>query len=165
MPTGEPEEASITVNQDGINSFFSALINAQHYEIFIDNRKIGELTGYQSSSTVRLTSGAHSIYVRAYARDSVSITRVYGYSQTLDLDLAPGEHKRFSCGLVPGPPMRKWLVFGGLLVTLVLAFAPIPGLALRTRYALVAGVALLTIAGTWSGYSSRPGANIYLKQA
>jgi len=159
--------ASITVNQDGIKSFFSALINPQHYEIFIDNQKAGELTGYTTRSTSQLAPGRHSIYVRVYARDSVSVTRVYGYSQTLDVELSPGERKSFSCGLLPGPPLRKWLIFGGLLITLVLALAPMPPglLTPRARYALVMAMALMTIAFSWYGYSSKPGANIYLKEA
>ena len=158
--------ASITVNQDGIKSLFSALIKPQHYEIFIDQQKAGELTGYQTRSTTQLAPGRHSIYVRAYARDSVSITRVYGYSQTFDVELSEGERRSFSCGLLPGPPLRKWLIFGGLLLTLLLAYAPMPAgwLTLRIRYALVMAMALLTIACSWYGYSSKPGANIYLKE-
>src|SRR6185437_1043651 len=119
-----PQTASITVNQDGIKSSFSALINPQHYEIFVDHRKVDELTGYRSRGTTQLAPGSHSIYVRVYARDSVSINRVYGYSQSLDIDLEPGEHKNFHCGVLPGPPLRPWLIFGGLIVTLLLAFAP-----------------------------------------
>ncbi len=165
MLADHAQEASITVNQDGIKSFFSALINAQHYEIFLDDRNVGELTGYKSRSTVQVSSGAHSIYVRAYARDSVSITRIYGFSQTLTIDLAPGEHKNLSCGLLPGPPLRKWFIFGGTLITLLLAFAiPASILAPRALHALIAGTALITIAGAWYGYSSKPGANIYLKE-
>ncbi len=167
MPTDEMNNASITVHQDGIKSFFSALINPQHYEIFIDDRKVGELTGYRTRNTTNLAPGPHSIYVRAYARDSVTITRVYGYSQTLEVELWPGERRSFSCGLMPGPPLRKWLIFGGLLLTLVLAFAPLPEglLAPRARYALIMAMALVTIAASWYGYSSKPGVNIYLKEA
>ncbi len=159
--------ASITVNQDGIKSFFSALINPQHYEIFIDDRKVGELTGYTTRNTTQLPPGRHSIYVRVYARDSVSVTRIYGYSQTLDVELSSGERKSFSCGLLPGPPLRKWLIFGGLLITLVLVFAPMPAdlLTPRARYALIMSMALVTIAVSWYGYSSKPGVNIYLKEA
>ena len=167
MPATGASDASITVNQDGIGSFFSALINPQHYEIFIDDQKAGELTGYRTRSAARLPPGRHSIYVRVYARDSASISRVYGYSQTLDLELSPGESKSLSCGLLPGPPLRKWLSFGGLLLTILLASAPMPNglLTPRARYALVMAFALLTIAFSWYGYSSKPGANIYLKES
>lgn len=167
MSTGGLSNASITVHQDGIKSFFSALINPQHYEIFIDNQKVGELTGYQSKSITSLAPGRHSVYVRAYARDSVTITRVFGYSETLDVEVSTGECKSLSCGLLPGPPLRKWLVFGGLLITLLLVFAPLPQglLAPRARYALVMAMALVTVAVSWFGYSSEPGANIYLKEA
>ena len=79
-------EASITVNQEGVRSFASALWNAQEYEIFIDDQKVGVLNGYLNHNTCAISSGLHSIDVRAYARDSASITRVYGYSQTLDYD-------------------------------------------------------------------------------
>jgi hypothetical protein len=58
--------------------------------------------------------------VRAYARSSVTITRVYGYSQTLDVNLSPGESKRFSCGLVKGPPLRKPLILTSALITILL---------------------------------------------
>jgi hypothetical protein len=167
MSADDLNGASITVNQDGIKSFFSALINPQHYKIFIDNQKAGELTGYQTRSSTQLAPGRHSIYVRAYARDSVTITRVYGYSQTLEVEVSPGERKSFSCGLLSGPPPRKWLIFGGLLVTLVLAFAPMPEglLTPRARYAFVMAMALVTVAVSWYGYSSKSGANIYLKEA
>lgn len=167
MSASELSSASITVNQEGIKPFFLALINPQHYEIFIDNQKAGELTGYTTRSTTQLAPGRHSIYLRVYARDSVSITRVYGYSETREVELSPGERKSFSCGLLPGPPLRKWLIFGGLLITLVLAFAPMPAglLTPRARYALVMAMALVTIASSWYGYSSKPGANIYLKEA
>lgn len=167
MFASELSSTSIIVNQDGIKSLFSALINPQHYEIFIDDRKTGELTGYQTRSSTQLAPGRHSIYVRAYARDSVSVTRVYGYSQTLEVEVLPGERKTFSCGLLPGPPLRKWLIFGGLLITLVLACAPLPEglLTPRARYAFVMAMALLTIAASWYGYSSKPGANIYLRES
>jgi hypothetical protein len=72
---------SISVNQEGVNSFAAALWNPQQYEIFIDDQKVGVLNGYTNHKTCAVSSGAHSVYVRAYARNSVSITRVYGYSQ------------------------------------------------------------------------------------
>ena len=166
MALAESQQASITVNQDGIKSFFSAVINAQHYEIFVDDRKLGELTGYRSRYTVWLAPGPHAIYVRAYARDSVSVTRVHSYSETLNIELSPGEHRVLSCGLVPGPPLREFFVFGGLAITLLLLFVPLPApLSLRARYGLVMAMALITLALSWYGYSSRPGANIYLKEA
>jgi hypothetical protein len=167
MSESSSADASITFHQDGIRGFGSALINAQTYELFIDQQKVGELTGYTSEKTCSLSSGPHAIYVRAYARDSVSPTRIHGYSETLDIDLSPGEHKTFSCGLVPGPPLRKYLIFGGAAITALLAFGLVPlgTLSLRTRYGLVMVVALATIACGWLGYSSDPVANIYLKQA
>jgi hypothetical protein len=69
-------QASITVNQDGVKSFAAALWNPQQYEIFIDDQKVGLLNGYTNRKTCAISSGRHSIYVRAYARDSVSSTRV-----------------------------------------------------------------------------------------
>lgn len=159
--------ASITVNQDGIKSFFDALINAQTYEIYVDQRLVGELTGYQKTQTCRVAPGMHSVYVRAYARASASPARVYGYSQTLDVNLSAGEHKTLSCGLVPGPPLRKYLIFGGLFLSVLLlaGVGPVGRLTLRSKYALVALAALITLACGWYGYSSVPGANIYLKPA
>jgi hypothetical protein len=159
-------EASIIVNQDGIRNFGSALINAQTYEIFIDEQKVGELNGYHSQQIVPLALGTHSIYVRAYARDSVSVTRTYSCSQRYDVELAPGDNKTFSCGLIPGPPARGHLIFGGVLLALVLWIGPGPlaQLTHRTRSILVTLVAGLTLAGSWYGYSSKPGANIYLKE-
>lgn len=167
MLASELNGASITVSQDGIKSFFSALINPQHYEIFIDHRKTGELTGYATRNTTQLAPGRHSIYVRAYARDSVTVTRVYGYSQTLEVEVSAGEGKSFSCGLLPGPPLRKWLIFGGLFITLALAWAPLPEglLTPRARYALVMSMAFLTIAVSWYGYSPKTGTSVYLKEA
>ncbi len=160
-------EASITVNQDGITSFGSALINPQEYEIFIDDQKVGVLNGYQHQKICAITPGAHSIYVRAYARNSVSITRVYGYSETLDLNLSPGESERLSCGRVEGPPLRKYLIFGGLLITLLfwLGLGPIGQLPQRTRYICTTVMALITMACSWYGHSSTPGKNIYLRRA
>jgi hypothetical protein len=160
-------EASITFNQDGIRGFGSALINAQSYELFIDGQNVGVLDGYNHRKTCTLSPGPHSIYVRAYARDSVSITRVYGYSQTLDVNLSAGEPKTLHCGLVTGPPLRKYLIFGGLLITilLLLGLGPVGSLALRTRYILVMVMAVLTMACSWYGHSSKPGANIYLKES
>ena len=145
---------------------FSALINPQHYEVFIDNLVAGELTGYRTSIGKQLAPGPHSIYVRAYARDSVSITRIYSYSATFDMELSAGERRSFSCGLTPEPPLRKWLIFGGLILSLLLALVPLPvgWLGLRGRYALVMTTALLTVAVSWYGYSFKRGANIYLKE-
>jgi hypothetical protein len=88
MSESSSADASITFHQDGIRGFGSALINAQTYELFIDQQKVGELTGYTSEKTCSLSSGPHAIYVRAYARDSVSPTRIHGYSETLDIDLS-----------------------------------------------------------------------------
>lgn len=161
-----PNQAAIIVNQDGIKSFVSALINAQVYEIFVDDRNVGKLNGYRSQQIIPLAAGAHSIYVRAYARDSVSVTRVYGYSQNLDVELAPGDNKRFSCGVVPGPPARKYVIFAGILIALLfwLGPGPIGHIAPRTRWSLVAVVCAAALASSWLGYSSKPGANIYLKE-
>jgi hypothetical protein len=162
-----PNEAAIIVNQDGIKSFGSALINAQTYEVFVDDQKAGELDGYHSQQICPLAAGAHSVYVRAYARDSVSVTRVYGYSQRYDVNLVPGENKTFSCGVVPGPAARKYLIFGGVLIAVVLwlGIGPIGQLAQRTRWILVMVVAAATLASSWLGYSSKPGANVYLREA
>ena len=108
-------EASITVDQAGVKSLASALLNAQEYEIFIDDQKVGVLNGYHNHNICAVSAGSHSIYVRAYARNSVTITRVYGYSQTLDVSLSPGENKHFACGIVKGPSVRKYLVLTGPL--------------------------------------------------
>jgi hypothetical protein len=160
-------EASITVNQEGVRSFASALWNAQEYEIFIDDQKVGVLNGYQNHNTCAISSGPHSIYVRAYARDSASITRVYGYSQTLDVNLSPGENKRLFCGVVKGPPLRKVLILSGASISLLLfiGLGPISDIPQRTRYASAMVAALITMACSWYGHSSTPGASIYLKEA
>ena len=159
-------EASITVNQEGVKTFASALVNPQESEIFVDGRRVGVLNGYQNRNVCPLSAGPHSIYVRAYARDSASVTRVYGYSQTIDVNLSPGENKRFSCGIVKGPPLRKALILSTSLITILLflGVGPIGDIPERTRstYALV--MALITIASSWYGYSSKPGASIYLKE-
>jgi hypothetical protein len=159
-------QARITVTQDGIKSVWSALMKVQHYEIFVDDQKVGELTGYTARSSCSVSPGAHSVYVRAYARDSVSVTRIYGYSKTLAFDLSPGEHRSFSCGLMPGPPVRKPLVLGSVLITLLLAtgLGPIGRVPQPTRYLLVMAMALVSIACCWYGYSSQPGSSIYLKE-
>jgi hypothetical protein len=159
-------QARITIAQDGVRSAFSALMKVQHYEIFVDDEKVGELTGYTNRGSYTLSPGAHSMYVRAYARDSVSVTRVYGYSKALAIDLSPAEHKHFSCGLMPGPPLRKPLILGSVLITLLLAIGigPIGHIAQHTRYVLVMTMALVTIACCWYGYSSKPGSSIYLRE-
>jgi hypothetical protein len=167
MPEPVRDDATITFKQDGIRGFGSALINAQSYELFVDEQKVGILDGYRSTRDCIALPGSHSVYVRACARDSATITRVYGYSQTLELNLAAGEHKRLSCGLMPGPPLRKYLIFGGLLITLLLlsGLGPIGNIPQHARYVLVMVMALVTLAGSWYGYSSKPGANIYLKES
>jgi hypothetical protein len=160
-------EASILVNQEGVDSVAAALLNAQEYEIFIDDRKVGVLDGYHNNNACSVSPGPHSIYVRAYARDSVTITRVYGYSQTLNIKLAPGEAKRFSCGVVKGPPLRKPLVLTGASITILLflGLGPINDIPQRTRYASALVMALITMASSWYGHSSTPGASIYLKES
>jgi len=99
------DHARITVVQDRIKSLLSKLFCAQHYDIYVDGEPMGILDGYRNRSDFSVAPGPHSIYVRAYARDSVSVTRVYGYSETLAVELAPGEHQSFSCGLMPSPPL------------------------------------------------------------
>jgi hypothetical protein len=158
-------EASITVNQEYVKSFASALWNPQEYEIFVDDRKVGVLNGYQNQNTCSISPGPHSIYVRAYARNSVTITRVYGLSQTLDVNLSAGENKQFFCGRVKGPPLRKTLVLTTAAITLLLFFGPGPisDIPERTRYASAMVMALITMACSWIGHSSIPGTSIYLK--
>lgn len=166
MPESSATEATITFNQDGVRGFAAALICAQTYEIFIDQQKVTELNGYTHRKSCTVQAGTHSIYARAYARDSVGVSRVYGYSQTLELSLAAGDHALLSCGLLAGPPVRKYLIFGGLAITLgfALGLGPVGSLSLQTRYTLVMIASLITIACGWIGYSSRPGTNIYLKR-
>jgi hypothetical protein len=160
-------EASITVNQEGVRSFASALLNAQEYEIFIDDQEVGVLNGYQNHKTCAIASGPHSIYVRAYARNSATITRVYGYSQTLAVDLSAGDNKCFSCGIVKGPPARKVLILTGSLITVLLALGlgPISHIPEHTRYVLTLVMAFITLASSWYGHSSTPGKSIYLREA
>ena len=142
------DEASITVNQEGVKSFAAALWNPQQYEIFIDDQKIGVLNGYTNHKTCAVSSGRHSVYVRAYARNSGSFTRVYGYRQTLEVSVPPGEGKRFSCGLIKGPPARKPLILTAALITvlLFLGLGPISDLPQRMRYAAAMVMALVTMA-------------------
>jgi hypothetical protein len=159
-------EASITVSQEGVKSFAAALWTPQQYEIFIDDHKVGVLNGYTNHKTCATSSGPHSVYVRAYARNSVSITRVYGYSQTLEVNVSPGEDKSFSCGLLKGPPARKPLILTSALITVLffLGLGPIGDLPQRTRYASAMVMALVTMACSWYGHSSTPGTTIYLKE-
>jgi hypothetical protein len=161
------DETSITVNQEGVNSFAAALWNPQQYEIFIDDQKIGELDGYTNHKTCAISPGRHSAYVRAYARNSVSFTRVYGYSQTLEVTVSRGEDKRFSCGRMKGPPARKPLVLTAALITVLLFLGPGPigDLPQRTRYASAMVMALVTMACSWYGHLATPGTTIYLKEA
>lgn len=161
------ESASLTVNQDGIKSFLYALFAAQSYDVFIDGRTVGVLDGYHATLTSQVSPGPHSVYVRAYARNSVSLTRVYGYSKELEVELAAGEHKVFSCGRMPGPPLRGPLIFIGLALTFFLWFGPGPiaRLPVREHNLVVAGMALVTYACGWIGYSTKRGATIYLKEA
>ena len=157
----------ITIKQDGVDSFASALWNPQHYEIFIDDRRVGELNGYQNHLNCSIAPGPHSIYVRAYARDSASPTRVYGYSEPLEVDVSPGEDKTLACGLVKGPRARKVLILTSASITVLLyacvAFAA--NLSPRTRYLPVLIMAVITMACSWYGYSSKPGSSVYLKES
>lgn len=159
--------ASITVNQEGVGSFASALFNAQEYEIFIDDRKVGVLNGYQNSKKCSISPGPHSIYVRAYARNSVAITRVYGLSQTLDVNISAGEDKRVSCGIMKGPPARKPLILttASVTVLLFLGIGPLRYIPEHTRYLFALIMALITMACSWYGHSSTPGSSIYLEEA
>lgn len=166
MSTSHFGTASIIVTQDGITSFASALLNAQEYEIFVDDQRIGVLNGYTSRRTCSVSPGPHSIYVRAYARSSTSLVRPYGYSQNIAVDLYPGEIKYLSCGIAKGSALRKTLIFAGLLITILLfgGFGPAMNLPSHTRNEYSAIAALLTVASAWIGYSPIPGANIYLRE-
>lgn len=166
MSIAGSNEASIIVNQVGVDSLPSKLLNPQEYEIFIDDQKVGVLNGYTNRKACAISPGSHSIYVRAYARNSVTITRVYGYSQTLDVSLSAGETKSFSCGIVKGPPLRKVLIFTSLAITIVLllGLGPISQIPQRTRYLAVMVMALITMACSWYGHSFVPGSTIYLKE-
>ena len=123
------------MNQVDVKSFAAVFWNPQEYEIYIDDRKVGLLNGYQNQKTCPISPGPHSVYVRAYARNSVTITRVYGLSQTLEVNVSAGANKRFSCGRAKGPPLRK---------------------PVRTRYASTMVMALITMACSWIGHSSSP---------
>jgi hypothetical protein len=160
-------DATITVKQDGVESFASALWNPQEYEIYIDDQKVGVLDGYRNEKKCCISAGPHAVYVRAYARGSVTVTRVYGFSQTLEVNVRDGEDKRLSCGVVKGPRGRKALILTGALVTVLLAFGrgPIGHIPERTRYMASTITALVTLACSWIGHSSVPGANIYLIEA
>ena len=159
-------EASITVNQVDVKSFAGALWNPQEYEIYIDDRKVGLLNGYQNQAICPISPGLHTVYVRAYARNSVTVTRVYGLSQTLEINISAGENKRFSCGRVKGPPLRKPLVLTSAVITflLFLGLGPVRDIPVRIRYVCTMGMALVTMACTWIGHSSTPGTSIYLKE-
>jgi hypothetical protein len=157
-------KASITVNQEGVKSFAAALWNPQQYEIFIDDQKVGVLNGYTDQRTCAISSGQHSVYVRAYARNSVSFTRVYGYSQTLEVNLSPSEEKRFSCGLVKGPQARKPLILTAALITVYFSWVSGPLAIFRSGRAMHPRcMALVTMACSWYGHSSTPGTTIYPK--
>ena len=160
-------EASITVQQEGVHSLASALWNVQEYEIFIDNQKAGLLNGYRSQHTCSVSPGTHAIYVRAYARDSSTVNRVYGFSQTLEVSLSAGQGKYYLCGIVKGPAARKILIFGPLAIAILLLLGPGPmgSIPQRVRNVSAMVMALLTIAGSWYGYSSKPGAAVYLREA
>jgi hypothetical protein len=162
-----PQSCSITVNQEGIKSFASALLNAQEYEIFIDDQNVGVLNGYRNGDTCATAPGTHSIYVRAYARNSVSITRVYGYGQTLEVQLSPGENKRFPCGIVRGPLARKPLVLTSAFITILLALGlgPVSHIPERTRHASTLVMSVVTMASSWHGHSSVPGKSIHFTEA
>ena len=160
-------DASITVKQDGIDSFAKALWNPQHYEIYIDDQKVGVLDGYHNRQTISISPGPHWIFVRAYARDSVSPTRVYGYSTTRRVDLGPGKEQTLHCGVVRGPRVRTILILSSALLTILLfvGLGLAPGLQPRVRYSPVLIMALIGIACSWYGHSTRPGSSIYLRES
>lgn len=165
MSTSHFGSAAIVVTQDGITSFASALLNAQEYEIFVDDQKIGVLNGFHSRRTCSVSPGAHSVYVRAYSRNSPSLVRPYGYSQSIDVNLHAGETRNFSCGLARGSALRKGLIFAGIFITILLfgGFGPVTDLPNHVRYEYSAIAGLLTLACAWIGHSPIPGANIYLR--
>lgn len=166
MSTSHFGTASIVVTQDGITSFASGLLNAQEYEIFVDDQKIGVLNGYHPRRTCSVSPGPHSVYVRAYSRSSTSLVRPYGYSQNVNVDLYAGETKRFSCGIAKGSALRRMMIFAGAFITILLfaGFGPVTELSNHTRYEYSAIAALLTVACAWIGHSPVPGANIYLRE-
>ena len=166
MDMDASREASIIISQDGIQGFLSKLLNPQEYEIFLDDQKVGVLTGYVSQKTCSVSPGVHSIYVRAYARNSVSVTRIYGYSLTLEVNVAAGETKHLSCGIVAGPPVRKYLILVGTVIAVLFALGigPIGDLPERTRYLGAILMAALTMVSSWYGHSAEPGKNIYLRE-
>lgn len=166
MSTSHFGTASIVVTQDGITSFASGLLNAQEYEIFVDDQKIGVLNGYHPRRTCSVSPGTHAIYVRAYARNSTSLVRPFGYSQNIAVDLYPGETKYFSCGIAKGSALRKMLIFAGALITILLfaGFGPITDIPSHMRYEYSAMAAFLTLASAWIGHSPIPGASIYLRE-
>jgi hypothetical protein len=51
-------EGSVTVNQVDAKSFAAALWNPPEYEIYIDDRKVGLLNGYQNQKTFPISPGA-----------------------------------------------------------------------------------------------------------
>ena len=60
----------------------------------------------------------------------------------------------------------EWRILGTSLVTILLflGVGPIGDIPQRTRYASAMVMALITVASSWYGYSSKPGASIYLKE-
>jgi hypothetical protein len=158
--------ASLVVTQDGITSFASGLLNAQEYEIFIDDQRIGVLNGYHSRRSCSVSPGRHSVYVRAYSRSSTSLVRPYGYSQSIEIDLYAGETRYLSCGIAKGSALRRFLIFAGALIALMLlaGLGPASDLPNRARYAYAAIAAVATTACGWLGHSAVPGANIYLRE-
>ena len=90
-----------------------------------------------------------------------------GHAATVEVNVSPGEDKRFSRGRMKGPPARKPLILTAALITvlLFLGLGPIGDLPQRTRYAATMVMALVTMACSWYGHSSTPGKTIYLKEA
>jgi len=124
----------------------------------------GGITACSTQSERRKNNAEHDD-VGARAKQAEYCGRVYGLSQTLDVNISDGEEMRLRCGLVKGPPIRGASLFVGTLVTILLAYGPFGEIPTRTRYMATAIASLVTMACSWIGHSSVPGTNIYLREA
>jgi len=155
------------LRESRVRVFASYSSTPKSMKYFIDDREgFGVLTVTRILKIAQSPQVA-SIYVRAYARNSVAIPRVYGLSQTLDVNNMRVKINAF-CGIVKGPPARvfPFLLLAVQSLSTFLGIGPSSAI-FRSTHAiyplLIHG--LITMACSWYDIHRHPGHPSTLRKA